>query len=249
MPEGTFRVLVVDDHQLIAESMAAALRSNGLEVRLADLACRTALLEHVRADPPDLVLLDLELGGAIGDGSTLVRPFVQAGARVLLVSATTDQDRIGSALEQGALGHVAKSMPFLSLLHTTLEAAMGGEVMPPEERRKVLHDLRVSRERKAAAHEPFERLTPREQQVLRALADGRNVAGIAAEWFVSESTVRSQVRGILTKLGAGSQLEAVAQALKVGWLKPTDAPDAITDPGPSRGDDPPEDQSHIPRQR
>jgi DNA-binding NarL/FixJ family response regulator len=93
----------------------------------------------------------------------------------------------------------------------------------------------MGRERKAAAREPFDRLTTREQQVLRALADGRSVTQIATEWFVSESTVRSQVRGVLTKLGAGSQLEAVAQALKAGWLTPTDPP--------------PSGEPRIPRQR
>ena len=49
------QVLVVDDHQLLGETMAAALRSNGLEVRLADLSCRTALIDSVRSDPPHLV--------------------------------------------------------------------------------------------------------------------------------------------------------------------------------------------------
>ena len=71
---------------------------------------------------------------------------------------------------------------------------------------------------KRAAREPFDRLTSREQQVLHALADGRSVACIAEDWFVSEATVRSQVRGVLLKLGVSSQLEAVARATKAGWL-------------------------------
>lgn len=231
------RVLLVDDHRLLAETVAAALRASGVEVDVADLSDRAALISGVRDDPPDLVLLDLELGGVIGDGATLVRPFVQAGSRVLLVSAATAQDRVAAGIEQGAVGHVPKSAPFLALLKTSLDAAYGRPVMTPEERQQVLHDLRVRRERTIAAREPFESLTGREQQVLRALADGRNVAQIAREWFVSESTVRSQVRGILSKLGVGSQLEAVALALKSGWLE---APD-----GESSGSDGPT----IPRQR
>lgn len=212
------RVLVVDDHRLLAETLAAALRASGIDVELADLRDRTVLIDSVRDDPPDLVLLDLELGGVLGDGASLVRPFVQAGSRVLLVSATTAQDRVGFAIEQGALGHVAKSAPFLELLKTAIDAAHGRPVMLTEQRQKLLRELQLRRERTAAAREPFDRLTEREQQVLRALADGRHVAQIAKEWFVSESTVRTQVRGILGKLGAGSQLEAVALALKSGWL-------------------------------
>ena len=216
----TLRVLVVDDHALIAESVAAALRASGLEVALADLGSRDRLVDAVRTLPPDLVLLDLELGGAIGDGTTLVRPFVQAGARVLVMSAVTEPVRIGAALEQGAVGHVPKSASFIDLLKTALAAARGEEVTSAARRQHLLHLLRTTREREAAVHAPFERLTAREQQVLRAIADGRNVAQIAKEWYLSESTVRSQVRGILTKLGVGSQIEAVGLALKVGWLQP-----------------------------
>jgi DNA-binding NarL/FixJ family response regulator len=212
--------MVVDDHALIAESVAAALRASGLEVGLADLSSRDRLVTAVTALPPDLVLLDLELGGSIGDGTTLVRPFVQAGARVLVMSAVTDPVRIGAALEQGAVGHVPKSASFIDLLKTALSAARGEEVTSPAHRQHLLHLLRTTREREAAARAPFERLSPREQQVLRAIADGRTVAQIARDWHLSEATVRSQVRGILTKLGVSSQVEAVGRALTAGWLQP-----------------------------
>jgi DNA-binding NarL/FixJ family response regulator len=242
----SLRVLVVDDHALIAESVAAALRASGLEVALADLGNRDRLVASVRALPPNLVLLDLELGGAIGDGTTLVRPFVQAGARVLVMSAVTDPVRIAAALEQGAVGHVPKSASFIDLLKTALAAARGEDVTSPARRQHLLQLLRTTREREAAVHAPFERLTPREEQVLRAIADGRSVGQIAKEWYLSESTVRSQVRGILTKLGVGSQIEAVGLALKVGWLQPAkrDSPVEDAGPEPPAGEDP-----HIPRQR
>jgi DNA-binding NarL/FixJ family response regulator len=228
------RVLVVDDHRLLGESLALALCASGLEVDLPELDSRAALLEQVADDPPHLALLDLELGGEIGDGSTLVRPFVQAGTRVLILSATTDTMRIAAAIEQGAVGHVPKSVPFLELLQVTLAAAEGREVLSDPERQRLLHDLRVFRTRELTALQPFEQLTDREAQVLRALADGRNVTSLARQWFVSESTVRSQVRGVLSKLGVRSQLEAVALALRTGWLGGA----------PGSGSEP-----HIPHQR
>ena len=212
------RVLLVDDHALLSESLAVALRAEGLTADVADLSSREELVAAVTADPPDLVLLDLELGGEIGDGSTLVRPFVRAGARVLVVSASRRRAQIGTAVEQGAVGYVPKSTPFGDLLQTVLAAARGLTVMTPEQRQSLLKDLYAARERQAAALEPFERLTAREQQVLRELGNGKPVATIAAEWFVSEATVRTQVRGVLMKLGVTSQLEAVAQALRAGWL-------------------------------
>lgn len=215
-------VLVVDDHVLLAETLVAALQARSLRAELADLASREGLVERVRLDPPDLVMLDLALGGAIGDGATLVRPFVAAGARVLLVSATSDPHRVAAALEQGAVGHVPKSAPFLHLLELALAAAAGNPVMTPEVRRQMLHELHVARARDAETRRPFDRLTEREQQVLRAIGNGHQVSRIAADWCVSESTVRTQVRAVLCKLGVRSQIEAVGLAMRVGWLTPQD---------------------------
>ena len=233
MPTNPRRVLLVDDHQLLVDAVAAALNVGGIEAERADLASRESVIAQAWADPPDLVLLDLDLGGAIGDGATLVRPIIAAGARVLLVTASTDRARIGSVLELGAIGYVGKSAPFEELLRTAAAAAEGAEVMTAEERHAYLNELRLARQRKAVVDAPFERLTPREQQVLRSLAAGHSVAQIATESVVSESTVRSQVRAILTKLGVGSQLEAVTLALRSGWL--TQGKDrylATTAPGP-----------------
>jgi DNA-binding NarL/FixJ family response regulator len=212
------RVLLVDDHVLLSETLAVALRAEGLQARLADLRSREDLIASVVADPPDLVLLDLELGPPIGDGSTLVRPFVQAGARVVVVSASRRRAQVGTAVEQGAVGYLDKSVPYHELLTAVLDAAHGRPVMTPDQRQVLLQDLWAARQDEAAAREPFERLTTREQQVLRELGNGKSVGSIASEWFVSEATVRTQVRGVLMKLGVTSQLEAVALALRAGWL-------------------------------
>jgi DNA-binding NarL/FixJ family response regulator len=212
------RVLIVDDHVLLAHSLAVALSAEGMQVELGDLTDRACLVNRVVCDPPNLVLLDLELGGVIGDGVSLVSPFRKAGARVLVVSGTDKRNRLGSAVEQGAIGIVAKSSPFDRLLSTVIAAARGEDVMTPDERHQILTELRMSRERRRSLREPFERLTDREQQVLHELSNGKTVCHIAQEWFVSEATVRSQVRGVLTKLGVSSQLEAVAHAMRAGWL-------------------------------
>ena len=161
---------------------------------------------------PDLVLLDLDLGGDLGDGSTLVRPLVEAGLRVLIVTATSDVEQMARAVELGAVGVVAKNGPFPELLEDVVTAARGGEVMAPLVRLHLLDEARRRREQRVATLAPFGRLTERETEVLRELTRGRTVAEIARRSFVSEATVRSQVRSILTKLGVRSQLEAVVAA-------------------------------------
>jgi DNA-binding NarL/FixJ family response regulator len=213
------RILLVDDHVLLSESLALALRGEGMAASVAELTSPEDLVARVTADPPDLVLLDLELGGDFCDGTALVRPFVKAGARVLVVSASRRRTQVGTAIELGAVGYLPKSVPLDQLLASVIAAARGDTVMTPEQRQALLQDLYAAREKQAAAREPFTRLTAREQKVLRELGNGKPVATIAAEWFVSEATVRTQVRGVLTKLGVGSQLEAVGLAIQAGWLQ------------------------------
>jgi DNA-binding NarL/FixJ family response regulator len=232
------RVLLLDDHALLAQAAAVALQADGFETRHAALSSRDALATSVESDPPDVVVLDLDSGGPDRDAAALVRSLVRAGARVLVVSADDDGPRVGTALEDGAVGHLPRSVPLQELVTAVSAAVRGDDVMPPGRRQAALAGLRASRESEAAARRPFDRLTVREQQVLRELGNGKVVATIAEEWLVSEATVRSQVRGVLAKLGVSSQLEAVALATRSGWLSDragTDPAGARTRPRPLDG--------------
>jgi two-component system nitrate/nitrite response regulator NarL len=212
------RAVVVDDHRLLAQSIAVALTLEGVACSVAEVSSPEQIVADLSADPPDVVLLDLDLGPEVGDGGRLVRPLVGNGCRVLVLSATTDPARMASALEDGAAGVLPKTEPIEVLLAASSAAARGEGVMRESERRAVLRDATERRARRAATLAPFDRLTEREAQVLRALGSGTAVSAIAERWHVSEATVRSQVRGVLTKLGVGSQLEAVALAHETGWL-------------------------------
>ncbi len=211
------RVLLVDDHQLLAQAIAISLGAESVDARLADLSDRDRLLAAVAADPPDLVLLDLHLG-VHQSGITLVDPLTKAGSRVLVVTGSTDRQELAAAVEAGAVGIVSKSQPLGELVATILKATRGEDVMTSRHRAELVEEAQATREARALAHAPFQRLTSRESQVLRALANGRSVSAIARDWVVAEATVRSQVRGVLTKLGVSSQLEAVATAMRSGWL-------------------------------
>jgi two-component system nitrate/nitrite response regulator NarL len=205
------RAVIVDDHRLLAQSIALALRLEGIDCSVAALDDRDALMHELTGDPPDVVLLDLDLGGSIGDGTDLVGPLSSAGVRVLVLSASNDPVRLGAALEAGAMGVLSKTEPIDVLLAAAASAARGEPAMSETRRRDLLLSAVERRVRRAVSLEPFDRLSERESEVLCSLA-------LAAQAHVSEATVRSQVRGVLTKLGVGSQLEAVAKAHSSGWL-------------------------------
>lgn len=211
------RVAIVEDHTLLAQSLGFALRAEGLSVAIGDLTDESTLLRTVAADAATLVLLDLDLGEPLVDGVHLVPLLREAGARVLVVTGTLDDLRIASALEHGAVGYLRKHKPFEELLTAVVRAAAGERVIDEAERLELLASLRRDRVAQRQRLARFEGLTPKERDVLRELMAGKSVDAIAADWFVSEATVRTQVRGVLTKLDVRSQLAAVAAARTAGW--------------------------------
>jgi DNA-binding NarL/FixJ family response regulator len=211
------RVAIVEDHTLLAQSVGFALRAEGLEVVTGDLRSETELMASIGADPATLVLLDLDLGEPIVDGVRLIPALLERGARVLVVSGTTERLRLAAALRAGAIGYVAKHEPFDVLLATILRAVAGEPVIDESHRQEMLAELRRHDCDERRRRQPFEALTPKEAQVLDELGHGKSVESIAAEWVVSEATVRTQVRGVLTKLDVRSQLAAVAKARAAGW--------------------------------
>ena len=214
-------VLIVEDHELLAQTLVIALSAEGCRARVAGLISPAMVLQQVRTLRPGVVLLDLNLG-ALGDGVALVAPLTELGARVLVVSGTTDTLRLAETLELGAVGFLSKQAPFEQLLSTVLDVVAQRPVLSSARRKELIAQLRAARAARSQDLAPFKMLTPRERAVLAGLAQGQRAESLAAAAVVSEATVRSQIRSVLAKLGVNSQLEAVALAWAVGWF-PTSA--------------------------
>jgi two-component system nitrate/nitrite response regulator NarL len=211
-------VALVDDHLLLVETVQTALRARGLDVTSYPPELGEDLLPELLAAAPDLVLLDLDLG-AFGDSTRLIGPLTGAGIRVLIVTGVPDRLRIARALELGAIGYRSKAGGFQTLLNAAQQAAAGTSGFDMAVRETLLDELRRARADRARRVAPFDRLTARERAALRALCEGLSVREIADIWMVSEATVRSHVQGILGKLGAASQVQAVAETLRRGWFE------------------------------
>jgi two-component system nitrate/nitrite response regulator NarL len=206
------RVALVDDHALLVQSLALALGAHDLDVVAVDPTSPVA--------PPepgvDVVLLDLALGE--GRRGLDLMPELQGWSRaVVVLTGETDERLLGDALLAGCLGAVPKSAPVTDIV-TAVRAAAAGERLPvrwadPAWTAASRCDRAERRQRLA----DFDRLTGREREVLADLVEGRDVGEIAQGSVVSVATVRSQVRGVLTKLGVSSQLQAVARARRAGW--------------------------------
>jgi two-component system nitrate/nitrite response regulator NarL len=213
-------LLVVEDHAVIAESLAMALRLQGFETVDVITGRAIALDQVVTAaeamGPSTVVVLDLHLG----DGrlaTPMIAPLRERGVRVLVLTVEQDPRLLAECLEAGADGVFDKAQPFDNLVELLHDAARGYSIMSVSAREELLAVLREARLGEWRQSSPFESLTRREREVLRALVAGRNAEEIARDAGIALSTVRTHVKSLLRKLGVNSQLAAVALARAGGW--------------------------------
>ena len=210
------RVVIVDDHELLATALAVALRQRGLDIEaIAQPAC-DVVVDTVSRLAPVLVLLDLDLGSH-GSGLDLIQPLTRAGGRVVMMTGVDDRARLGACVEAGAVGIVNKTVGFDELVAAIRRAADGEDLLTAHQRQILMAALDDGRQADRLRAAPFLTLSPREQAVLARMVAGESAETIAARSYVSLATVRSQIRSILTKLGVNTQLAAVAMARRESW--------------------------------
>lgn len=212
------RLAIVEDHELLAESLYYVLQDEGYQAAVITGSSREEIESRLTEFRPDVILLDLNLGEEIGSVLPMVSGLAASGQRVVMITGVTDRLRLSETIEAGAVGIISKAASFDSLLMAIKDAVESDSLMSEIERQNWLAELRRYRVEHQRRREPFERLTTREQEVLARLCDGHSAAQIADESYVAVSTVRSQIRAVLMKLGVGSQLEAVAAARRGGWI-------------------------------
>ena len=210
------KVMIVDDHRMIADNLAFALRATGHDPLVASAYDRESVLATRESHNAAVVVLDLQLGPD-ASGRPLVAPLTEAGAKVIVVSGVTDPEELAACAESGAVAIIGKGEPFERLVDVVTAVSAGSDGFRCGEREQLLGDARRARAEREARLEPFRCLTARERTVLRLLVRGLQAEAIAERSYVSMATVRSQIRSVLVKLGVNSQLAAVAMAAAAGW--------------------------------
>ena len=205
------RVLVVDDHALVAIGVKLALSARRWDVEAISGPTALDVIAHAQRFEPQCVLLDLNLA-AVGSGIDLIGPLLSTGAQVVMLTAERRRIVLAECVEAGAAGWISKGAVLDELDATLRELLAGGTVIGRADRAALLEELRRERAGTLRAQTTFERLTHREALVLGSLIDGLSADEIAEAHFVALTTVRSQIRAVLQKLGVRSQLAAVALA-------------------------------------
>jgi DNA-binding NarL/FixJ family response regulator len=209
-------VLVVDDHEMFSEALVLMLGQQP-EIRLLGAAGEAAeALRMCIAEPPDVVLMDIDMPEVDGVEATRRIRAACPDTKVVVLTALESPQIVATALKAGACGYVPKTRAVDELMDIVRRAAAGEMVMPAADLAPVLDELRSGRSA-PAGESSLASLTVRETEILRALAAGDSIAEIAAALGISALTVQSHVKNILAKLGVHSRLEAVTLAWRHGF--------------------------------
>jgi DNA-binding NarL/FixJ family response regulator len=211
------RVVVADDNELLRAGLVTVLESDPEVSVVGEASDGTSALHLVARHRPDVVLMDVEMPGRDGIAST--RSIVDSGSatRVLVLTMFDLDEYVLEALRAGASGFLIKTTPPLELVASVKACAQGETTLGPTVLSRLV-DRYVSSS--PAIDVPgLEALTDREREVLRVMADGRSNAEVASELYLAETTVKTHVARILTKLGVRDRVQAVVLAHRAGMTR------------------------------
>ena len=200
------RVLTVDDHPLVRNGIAGLVGDQADMVLVGEASNGREAIQQFRTHKPDVTLMDLQMPELNGIDSIIAIRGEFPHARVIVLTTYTGDVQIVRALKAGAQGYLLKNLLHKELLDAIRTVHAGKRILTPE--------LSVE----VASHAVDDSLTPAEVSVLRLIANGNANKQIADQLSISEETVKSRVKNILSKLDANDRTHAVTIALKRGII-------------------------------
>lgn len=210
-PESSIRVLIVEDHTVVAEGLAALINHQS-DMKVVGTAGTVAGCIPSAAElSPDVVLLDFRLPDGTGaEAATAIRSIRPEAKMIFLTREDTDAARF-MAVQSGASAFIHKSKAASEVVTAIRDVARGRMLITP----RTIATLLAKRR---AIEGQLESLTVREKEVLTLLAEGLSSRSVAARLGISYTTVRTHIRSLGSKLGVHSKLEAIVKARELGLI-------------------------------
>jgi len=211
------RVAVVDDQEVVRAALCTLLATQIDFTVVGTAADGAAAVALCREQRPDVVLMDVRMPGL--DGIEATRRIAADGASRIVILTTFDLDEhVYDALDAGASGFLLKDVPAALLFDAVRVVAAGQAMLAPAVTSRLISQFATLRPRPAAAVR--DKLTPRETDVLRLVAQGLSNNEIAAQLVIGEQTVKTHVSSILAKLGLRDRTQAVVIAYESRLVVP-----------------------------
>ena len=204
------RILAVDDHPLFRHGVAALLATQPDMELIAEGANGREAVRQFRAHRPDVTLMDLQMPEMSGLEATIAIRAEFPDARIIVLTTYVGDVQVMRALKAGARAYLLKTLVDTDLLTTIRSVHSGKKAISPEASFQL------------AEHATDDALTPAEVEVLRLIAGGNANKQIASQLSVSEETIKSRVKNILSKLGANDRTHAVTIGVKRGIIDMAD---------------------------
>lgn len=211
----SIRVLIVDDHPMVRHGLKSLLSVYGDIEIVGEAADGAAALESAERLAPDVILLDIQLPGP--NGVELVNQLLQKApqAKTVMLTAFDNDEYLLGALSAGAYAYLLKNSSNETVVETIRAVHSGKHLLSPSLIDPVLRQF----EALAKAHVRVEsRLTEDEIKTMRLIANGATNEEIAKEMYWGERTAQRKVEEIIAKLGARNRAQAVAEAIKRGFI-------------------------------
>ncbi|MCE2440705.1 MAG: response regulator transcription factor [Candidatus Latescibacteria bacterium] len=201
------RILIVDDHPVVRDGLAAMLKTQTDFKVVGEAGDGEEALRKIGDLDPNVLLLDLEMPGVDGIETLQRLKEMVVRARAIVFTVFDTDERIVSAMREGAMGYLLKGAPREDVFRAVRVVNEGGSLLEPAVASRFLDSI----------NDP-DALTARQKEVLKLIATGLLNKEIADRLYISERTVKFHVSEILAKLGAGNRTEAVAIATGKGLI-------------------------------
>lgn len=218
------RILVVDDYTLVREGFARMLElCPDFEV-VGQASSAQEALDRCRLLQPDLVLMDIKLPLINGIEATRMIKDKWPNIEVVILSMYDEDEYVMEAVKAGATGYLLKDVTHEQLFETVRVVYNGGSMMQPNLARKLLREFAQIARSSPGVSRPEGNAQPlvlsdREVEVLQSVAEGKSNKEIADALTISEKTVKAHLRSIFRKLEVGDRAQAVAYAMRRGWVE------------------------------
>ncbi|HEX9905930.1 MAG TPA: response regulator transcription factor [Propylenella sp.] len=200
------RVVVVDDHPLFREGVAASLANSGHFTVVGQGGSADEAVRLVQDLSPEMVLLDLSMpGGGLSAAREIAA--IAPGARIVVLTVSEDDDNVLQALQAGAKGYVLKGVGSTALVEILKGIAKGESYVSPSLAARILTEMR-GREPNRPQDNPLAALTAREEEILRLVATGQSNKQVALSLDLQEKTIKHHMTRILSKLQVRNRTEA-----------------------------------------